>query len=63
VATPSTRRHQLHMEDQVGSLEVGKRADLVVLAGNIFELPLHEIHQTGVDATMVDGEVVSGSLP
>ncbi len=55
--------HQLHMEDQVGSLEVGKRADLVVLAGNIFELPLHEIHQTGVDATMVDGEVVSGSLP
>jgi predicted amidohydrolase YtcJ len=48
---------------QVGSIEVGKRADLVVLAGNIFELPLHEIHQTGVDATMVDGEVVSGSLP
>lgn len=54
--------HQLHMEDQVGSIEVGKRADLVVLGSNIFELPLHEIHQTPVDATLVDGVLTSGSL-
>lgn len=55
--------HQLHMEDLIGSIEVGKRADLVVLRSNIFELPLHDIHQARVEATMVDGEVMSGSLP
>lgn len=55
--------HQLHMEEQVGSIEVGKRADLVLLGRNIFEIPLHEIHGATVLATMVDGVVVSGSLP
>ncbi|MCB9628889.1 MAG: amidohydrolase [Sandaracinaceae bacterium] len=55
--------YQLHMEDEVGSIEVGKRADLVVLGGNIFEMPLHEIHQTSVDVTMLDGVLVTGALP
>jgi predicted amidohydrolase YtcJ len=55
--------HQLHMEDEVGSIEVGKRADLVVLGSNIFELPLHTIHETQVIATMVDGVVTNGTLP
>ena len=29
--------YQLHMEDEIGSLEVGKKADLVVLNRNLFE--------------------------
>ena len=55
--------YQLHMEDEIGSLEVGKRADLVVLGGNIFEVPLHEIHAARVLVTMVDGELVHGAWP
>ena len=38
-----------------GSLEVGKAADLVVLAGDIFETPPDRISDLGVELTMVDG--------
>jgi predicted amidohydrolase YtcJ len=49
---------QLHMEDQLGSLEVGKLADLVVLDRNLFDTDPYEIHETEVVLTMMDGEVV-----
>ena len=55
--------HQLHMEHLVGSIEVGKRADLVVLGANIFEISVYDIHRTTVEATMVDGQLTSGRLP
>lgn len=44
--------------DDVGSLVVGKRADLAVIEGNLFELPPHRIHEAEVVTTLVDGEVV-----
>jgi len=50
--------YQLRMEDKIGSIEVGKRADLVVLDKNIFTTPLTAIHQLNVKMTMVDGQVV-----
>ncbi len=50
--------YQLHMEDEIGSLEVGKKADLVVLDRNLFETDTYEIHETGVLMTLMDGEVV-----
>ncbi len=50
--------YQMHMEDQIGSIEVGKKADLVVLDRNIFEIDPYEIHETGVELTMMDGSVV-----
>jgi hypothetical protein len=50
--------YQLHMEDQIGSLAVGKRADLVVLDRNLFEIDPYEIHQARVLMTILDGEVV-----
>ena len=50
--------YQLHMEDDIGSLEVGKKADLAVLDQNIFEIDPYEIHKTGVIITMMDGEIV-----
>jgi predicted amidohydrolase YtcJ len=49
--------YQLRIDDQVGSLEVGKRADLVVLARNLFDLDPHDIHTTAVRMTMMDGRV------
>lgn len=48
---------QLRLEDHVGSLEVGKRADLVVLDRNLFEIDPHEIHAAQVQLTMMDGRV------
>ena len=48
----------LFWEDKVGSIEVGKLADLVVLDNDILTCPLDEIKDTKVLMTMVGGEVV-----
>lgn len=46
---------QLRLDESVGSLEPGKRADLVVLRHNIFEVAPHDIATTPIDMTMMDG--------
>ncbi len=48
----------MRQEDKVGSLEVGKLADLVILDRNIFEIDKNTINQTKILMTMLDGEVV-----
>lgn len=50
--------YQLRMEDEIGSLQVGKKADLVILDRNLFETDAYEIHKTRVVLTMMDGNVV-----
>ena len=50
--------HMIGWEDIIGSLEVGKRADLVVLDKNLFEIELDEIHEVNVMLTMMNGRVV-----
>lgn len=49
--------YQLRLDTLVGSLEVGKLADLIVLDQNILESDPHAIHQTNVDLTMMNGVV------
>ncbi len=46
---------QLAMDDKIGSLEVGKLADIVVLDNNPFDVKPTEIAEIGVDYTMMDG--------
>ena len=50
--------YQLRMEDEIGSIEVGKKADLVVLENNIFEIDPYTIHSTKVLQTWLGGEVI-----
>ncbi|KZT51398.1 hypothetical protein CALCODRAFT_460505 [Calocera cornea HHB12733] len=49
-------------ETQLGSLRVGKRADLVVLDQDIMTVPLERILRTRVRATIVDGRVGWGKV-
>ncbi len=46
------------MEDEIGSLEVGKRADFIVLDRDIMEVPEGEIFQAVVEQTWLDGKPV-----
>lgn len=46
------------MDDQIGSIEVGKLADLIVLEKNLFDVPPEEIHQAKVLYTIMNGELV-----
>jgi predicted amidohydrolase YtcJ len=53
---------QLGRSDQLGSIEVGKRADLVVLDRNLFEIDRYDIHKVRPVAVWLDGELVHGDL-
>ena len=46
------------LENETGSIEVGKKADLVVLDKNLFEIPVNEINQAKVIMTIFEGEEV-----
>ncbi len=52
--------YQSFDEDRLGSLEVGKLADLVVLGEDIFTTPTEKIIDIPVDMTLVEGRVVHG---
>ena len=44
-------------EDMIGSIELGKKADLVILDKNLFNIPNHEIHNTNINMTIFDGRI------
>ena len=45
------------VEDKIGSIKVGKLADLIVLEKNLFDIDPHDIHKTKVLLTIMDGKV------
>ena len=47
---------QVRMEDKVGSLEVGKYADLVILEKNLFDVKPDDIANVKVMGTMMNGQ-------
>ncbi|WP_321815620.1 MULTISPECIES: amidohydrolase [unclassified Paraburkholderia] len=49
--------YQLRMEHEIGSLTVGKRADLIVLEDNLFEVKKHDIGRVNIGVTMMNGAV------
>lgn len=48
----------LGKEDQIGSLEIGKKADFVVLDKNIFKIEPLDIHEINIIQTYFNGELV-----
>jgi len=49
-------------EHTLGSLTPGKKADFVILDKNIMTVPVDEILSAKVRATVIDGEVMYGTL-
>ena len=47
--------YEVRMEDKIGSIEVGKLADLVIVDKNLFDIPTEEIHTCKVLETIRDG--------
>ncbi len=54
---------QLRMNQDIGSIEVGKLADLVVLDRNLFEIDRYQIAEATPEAVLMEGELIHGRLP
>jgi hypothetical protein len=50
--------YTMRQETAVGSIEVGKQADLIVIDQNLFEIPVEQISKTKVLQTFLRGEKV-----
>ena len=50
--------YQLHLEDTIGSLEVGKEADIIFLDQNPFAIKTRDIHKIKVIKTIFKGQSV-----
>ena len=46
------------LEQDTGSIEAGKMADLVILEKNLFKIPVTEIAEVKVLVTMFEGNIV-----
>jgi|GEM_PF-169544 len=54
--------HANFLENEIGSLEVGKKADIVVLSENIFNLNAREIANVSVERTFFEGRQVYSNV-
>mgnify|MGYP002398058493 CR=1 FL=1 len=45
-------------DDKLGSLEIGKLADIVILSNNLITIPDSKIKNTKVKMTMIGGKIV-----
>jgi predicted amidohydrolase YtcJ len=50
------------MDDMLGSIELGKRADFTIFSQDIMTIPVDDILDTRVVATIIDGKTVYGKL-
>ena len=46
----------LRLDDQTGTIETGKLADLIILDQNIFEIPIEDVGSTQIDCTYFEGQ-------
>jgi len=54
---------QLRLAGQIGSIEVGKGANLSILSADPFEVPAEQIREVQPDAVLFEGRLIHGSLP
>jgi predicted amidohydrolase YtcJ len=52
--------YSIFAEDHIGSIEPGKRADLTIIDGKLFEVAPAAIRDLSIWMTIVDGDVLYG---
>jgi predicted amidohydrolase YtcJ len=62
-AITANSAYELHAERDVGSLEVGKLADFIVLDRDVFEIPPPQVAAVQVLLTVVGGKAVYAAAP
>ena len=62
-AITANSSYELHAEHDVGSLEIGKFADFIVLDRNVFKIPAQQVADVKVLLTVVGGKAVYGAAP
>lgn len=50
--------YALSIDDKAGSIEVGKKADMIILNQRLLHIPVRDIHKTKVIKTLLNGRVV-----
>ena len=50
--------YNLSMENIIGTLEKGKRADIVIFDGNLLDSDFRSIKNISVETTIFDGKIV-----
>ena len=54
---------QLGIGRETGSLEVGKKADFVIVSRDPFKVAAQHVHEAAVRATVLEGKLTAGALP
>jgi hypothetical protein len=54
--------YNLYCEDTLGTLEVGKKADIAVLSGNIFTVAVEDARSLNCELTLLGGKIVHNTL-
>ena len=57
-AYTATAARQIFLEDQVGTLEVGKRADIVAWDRDLYSVPVDELKEARPVLTLLNGQPV-----
>lgn len=58
----SKAAYQLGRSNEIGTIAVGRLADMVILDQNLFDVDRYEIHKTKPTALIMNGEIVFGAL-
>ncbi len=54
--------YALRLDDEIGSIQIGKSADMVILGDDLFEMDPYRIHEVVPEAVIVRGNTVKGSI-
>jgi imidazolonepropionase-like amidohydrolase len=52
----------MHLENEMGSLEAGKTANLLVVSADPYTVPPEKLSEINIEAVIFDGKLIRGKL-